>query len=254
MTSNEAILMQFLTDNGLDLYTKDYLIKNVELSANQIETAIRNLIKKDSIIQLEKGKYCNYGFYDEYVIGCFLAHNSCVSYWTAMNYYGLTEQIPNMIFIQTDRQKRSKNVLGTPYRFIWLNPNKIFGWKSEGYSNHSFRISDKEKTIIDCFDMPHYSGGYPEIIKAFYNADLSSSKLIAYCRKMKNISLTKRLAFLADLFNKKKLEKFINYALKVRNNKFNLFEHDGEQIGKINKKWGLIMNIKEDEIYNMATA
>ncbi len=253
MTKIETILLQYLTDTGLELFTKKQLIDHVDLSSYQLEIAIRNLMKKDEIIQLERGKYGRYGFSNPNTIGCFLAHNSCISYWSAMNYHGLTEQIPNTVFVQTDKQKNNKQVLGVQYHFIWLKPYKIFGYKTEGYGNNAFRISDKEKTIIDCFDMPKYSGGYPEIIKAFHNARLNVDKMIRYCSKMNNISLTKRLGFLAELFEKERMSKFIDYALKVKNEKYNLFEHDGEPNGPINKKWGLIMNIDSDEIMNMAT-
>jgi predicted transcriptional regulator of viral defense system len=253
MTGNEATLLQYLSDNGLDIFTKDQLVNKSDLSEYQLEIAIRNLLKKDKIIQLERGKYYVYGFFDENTIGCFLAHNSCISYWSAMNYHGLTEQIPNTVFVQTDKQKNNKRVQGVQYQFVWLKQEKIFGYKTEGYGNHIFRISDKEKTIIDCFDKPKYSGGYAEIIKAFYNAELNVDKLIRYCRKMKNIAVTKRLGFLADFFEKKRLQKFMDYALKIKNEKYNLFEHDGTPKGHINKKWGLVMNLDTNEIKNMAT-
>jgi len=253
MTKTESEILQFLNDNGLDLFTRDDINSLKSFSKYQLNTAINDLLEKGAINRLEKGKYCVYGFSDANVIGCFLAQNPCISYWTASNYHGLTEQIPNVIFVQTDRQKSSKKVLSVEYRFVWLREEKLFGYKTEGYGNHSYRIADVEKTIIDCFDLPGYSGGYPEIIKAFYKAKLNTNRLITYCKKFNNISVTKRLAYLADLFNKQNLSSFMDYAQKIKNEKYNLFEHNGEPTGKINKKWGLVMNITEDEIINMAT-
>jgi len=253
MTKQEVKILQYLTDYNISIFCKDELKENVDFTPKELDFTLRSLVHKDKIISLEKGKYCLYGFADANIIGTFLTSNSCLSYWTAINYYGLSEQIPNVVFVQTDRQKTSKEILGVSYRFVWLKTRKIFGYKTEGYGNHSFRIADIEKTIIDSFDLPHYSGGYPEIIKAFYKAKINETRLISYCKKFNNISITKRLAFLADLFKKEKLEAFMDYAQKIKNGKYNLFEHNGEPTGKINKKWGLIMNITEEEIINMAT-
>jgi len=254
MTITETQILQYLNDNGLEIFNKKDIQKSLySYSRYQVNTAINDLQEKGILNLLERGKYVIHGFGNANTIGCFLAHNSCISYWSAMNYHGLTEQIPNTVFVQTDKQKNNKQVLGVQYHFIWIKPYKIFGYKTEGYGNNAFRISDKEKTIIDCFDMPRYSGGYPEIIKAFYNARLNVDKMIRYCSKMNNISLTKRLGFLAELFEKKRMSKFIDYALKIKNEKYNLFEHDGDPKGLINKKWRLIMNIDTNEIMNMAT-
>jgi len=253
MTHDETKILQDLSDYGLDIFTRTQLAEISLLSEKELEIALRNLIKKDNIHIIEKGKYCKYGFADELVIGDFLAHEGGIAYWTAMNYHGLTEQIPNVIFVQTIRQKHSKKVFNVQYRFIQIKTSKNFGYKTEGYGNHSYKITDLEKTILDCFDLPKYSGGYPEIIKAFYNAKLSSQKLIRYSKKMKNISVSKRLAFLADLFEKKELEPFTKYVQSIVKEKYNLFEHNGEPTGKTNKKWRLILNLSEEEIINMAT-
>ena len=252
MIQNEAKILQVLSDYGYDIFTKKRLREISLLSDKQLDISLRNLIKNGQLIIIENGKYCVYGFADEFVIGNFLSHNGGIAYWTAMNYHGLTEQISNVIFVQTVRQKQNKKILNVQYHFVQIKSNKSFGYKTEGYGNHSYRITDLEKTILDCFDLPKYSGGYPEIIKAFYNAKLNSRKLITYSKKMANISVSKRLAYLAELFEKKELTGFIEYVKTIIKSKYNLFEHNGEPIGKTNKKWRLILNMPEKEIVNRA--
>lgn len=253
MTHEETKILQDLSDYGLDIFTRKQLAEVSLLSEKQLEIALRNLIKKDNLHIIEKGKYCIYGFADELVIGNFLAHNGGIAYWTAMNYHGLTEQIPNVVFVQTIRQKHSKKVFNVQYRFVRIKTTKSFGYKTEGIGNHSYKITDLEKTILDCFDLPQYSGGYPEIIKAFYHAKLSSRKLITYSKKIGNISVSKRLAYLAELLEKKELNGFTKYVQSIIKAKYNLFEHNGEPTGKTNTKWRIILNLSEEEIINMAT-
>jgi len=254
MKPNEAKLLEYITDYGLDIFVKEDLLKGSGLTQKQIEIALRNFINRDFIRIIEKGKYCKYDFMDENVIGNFLAKDGGIAYWSAMNYHGLTEQIPNVIFVQTSRKKLDKSIFGVRYKFIQVKKTKLTGYKTEGYGNHRFKITDVEKTIVDCFDLPQHSGGYAEIIKAFAHANMSARKMVAYCKAINNVAVVKRLAYLTELLQKPGMEYFVKYALSVRNEKYNLFEHNGEKKGMTNKKWRLVMNMDDDEIFNMANS
>lgn len=116
------------------------------------------------------------------------------------------------MFIQTSRPKRSKTIFGTSYKFINITSPKIAGIISQGQGNRKYRITDVEKTIVDCFDLQEYSGGYAELIRAFSQAKLSSDKMIPYCIAIDNIAATKRMGFLAELLEKKGLKTFVKYA------------------------------------------
>ena len=45
----------------------------------------------------DKGKYTLNGF----IIGSLLVTPYSVAYWSALNFYGLTEQFPNTVFLRT---------------------------------------------------------------------------------------------------------------------------------------------------------
>lgn len=78
-------------------------------------------------------------------------------------------------------------------------------------------MTDVEKTIVDCFDLPQYAGSFSETIKAFKRATLSARKLAKYCKAVKNQSVVKRLAYLSDLLDKPNMSLFLNYARKSIN-------------------------------------
>jgi predicted transcriptional regulator of viral defense system len=131
---------------------------------------------------------------------------------------------------------------------------KLSGYKKVGYGNHQYNISDVEKTIVDCFDLPNYGGGYAEIIKAFNNANLNAKKMVRYCSAIDNIAVTKRLAYLSELLRKPKMDYFIKYAQTRKNKKYNLFESGGKENGKTNSRWNLILNMEEEEIIEIANS
>jgi predicted transcriptional regulator of viral defense system len=247
MDKEATYLLEFLDDNGIDIFNKEYLNSN-----NFSDKSLRKLIDSDFIRVIEKGKYCRHNFADEYVIGNFLAKNSGVAYWTAMNLHGLTEQIPNVVYVQTTQAKENKTIFGVRYRFIRIKKEKLIGFKAVGYGNNEYFITDIEKTIVDCFDLPKYSGGYNEIIKAFDKAGLKPQKMVKYCRAINNIAVTKRLGYLCELLDKPNMDYFIRFAQSIRNEKYNLFESDGDKTGKTNRRWRLIMNMGDDEIVEIA--
>lgn len=158
------------------------------------------------------------------MIGAFIAKDGAVAYWTALNRHGLTEQFSNTVFIQTPFLKREKKIFGTSYKFVKIAAKKRTGLIKEGYGNRSFSMTDVDKTIVDCFDLPEYSGGYAELIRAFNQAKLTSEKLISYCKSVDNISVTKRLGFLSSLFEKTDLTPFIEFARLQVNKKYSLFD------------------------------
>lgn len=247
MDREATYLLEFLDDNEIEIFNKEYLNSN-----NFSDKSLRKLINSDFVRVIEKGKYCRHNFADEYVIGNFLAKNGGVAYWTAMNLHGLTEQIPNVVYIQTTHAKENKTIFGVRYRFIHIKREKLIGFKAVGYGNYEYFITDIEKTIVDCFDLPKYSGGYNEIIKAFFKANLKPQKMVKYCKAINNIAVTKRLGYLCELLEKPNMDYFIRYAQSIRNEKYNLFENDGDKTGKTNRRWRLIMNMDDDEIVEIA--
>jgi len=222
--------------------------KNFDFQGEFANELLENLTKKEFLTRIERGKYCHANFRDENVIGTFIAKDSAVAYWSALNLHGLTEQFPNKIFIQTPQLKKEVEFAGTTYQFIKIQENKRTGIVFNGYGNYKYPITDVEKTIVDCFDLPQYSGGFAELIRAFYQAKLNAKKLIDYCNAVDNIAVIKRLGFLSELFEKKNLKRFTLFARSKINRSYNLFDAFGENTGETNSDWRLRMNLSKENI------
>ena len=254
MTHKQIKLLSLLDEYGWDVFSHQMLINEGSLKSKEIWEALRYLTKNGLITRIEKGKYYKSGFLDEYVIACSLVENSCISYWTAMNMHGLTEQIPNVTFLQNTKRSRTLRLKnsGTQIKFVKVRSNKLFGCKKYGVGNHIWRIADIEKTIIDSFDLPQYSGGFPETIKAVNNAKLNQKKLIRYCKKLNNKSATIRLAYLIELLKKPDMNEFIAYSQSLVGKNYILFEPGLAKSEEINKRWNINLNISENEILEIA--
>ena len=255
MTDLQKVFMDILDEFGYDIFSVQMIKDTNRLAVEQIHQAIKTLSRTKSIIRLERGKYIRSGFIDSFVIANFLAPDGGIAYWSAMNYHGLTEQFVNVVFVQSSKRKNEElTINGSRYKFIKVNSRKITGYKTIGYGNHTYKITDLEKTLVDCFDLPHLAGWYQEIIKAFNKAKINQNRLIKYCKTIDNASVIKRLAFLSELLEKPNMEKFINFAQQAINEDYSVFEIDKIRKGRINKRWKLIMNMDEEEILEIANS
>ena len=97
-----------------DIFTFDdaYRVSNINRSI--LKVLLSRLEKQGWIERIEKGKYIIIPLgakktaytLNEFIIASILVQPSVISYWSALNYHGFTEQIPNTVFIQTITRKK----------------------------------------------------------------------------------------------------------------------------------------------------
>ena len=252
LTKSQLSVMLLLDEYEMDIFSLEDVKELVPDRKEDINEIIENLVHKKVFSRIERGKYCRANFRDEKVIGSFLVSDAAIGYWSALNLYGLTEQFSNTLFIQTVKIKKDKKVFGVAYKFVTIAGRKRVGVVAEGHGNHSYAITDVEKTIVDCFDLPQYSGGYAELIRAFSRAKLSSEKMIRYCKAVNNTAATKRMGFLAELFTKPGMKTFIHYARQQVKEAYNPFDPQGSDTGKHERDWRLRLNITREELIAIA--
>ncbi len=250
ISKNEERIIKFIDEYELDIFTFSELKNHEDLKINHLQMTLESLVKREYLVRIEKGKYCRHNFRDEYVIGNYLAKEGIIAYWSALNIHGLTEQITNTVFVQTPKLKRDKTVFGVPYQFVKVKAEKITGIEKMGYGNHSFDITDPEKTIIDCFDLPEYGGEFPGIIRAFVNNEWKEEKLIEYATVVNNKAAIKRMGYIAELFDLPLLE-FIKFARSNVTRTIALLDNKGPDEGTYITSWGLKLNIEKENLLNM---
>ena len=94
---NIDILKQLASKQNI--FTFQDIKKLSELDSNILKKILFRLEKKGWIERIEKGKYliipleAEKGKYtlNEFVIGSMLIQPYCIAYWSALNYYGMTE-------------------------------------------------------------------------------------------------------------------------------------------------------------------
>jgi predicted transcriptional regulator of viral defense system len=107
------------------------------------------LKKARRIFEIEKGKYTLEE--DAFLVASWIVWPSYISCWAALNYYGLTEQLPFTIHVMTTRRRKKKTIFygNTKIEFVKLKKSAFFGFQRVFYQGKEVFIAEKEKAIID---------------------------------------------------------------------------------------------------------
>ena len=219
------------------------------LNRGSLKVLLLRMEREGWIERIEKGKYliiplgAKKGKYtiNEFVIGSTLIDPAIISYWSALNYHGLTEQMPTTVFIQTTaRKKRTElDIFGVRYKIIKVNEKKLMGYDTAWIDETQVHITDREKTIADCLDKPQYCGGIIEVAKALQN-DIDLNKVIEYAKKMNNSAIIKRLGYLCD-----KIGIPIDIPATYLATGTPLLDPSTDKKGTTNQKWKILVNMDE---------
>ncbi len=92
-----------------DVFTINDIANEFNIQRNVLWVMLSRLERGGWIKRIERGKYLIIPLgrekdrytVNEFLIGSLLADPYAIAYWSALNHYGLTEQIPNTVFIET---------------------------------------------------------------------------------------------------------------------------------------------------------
>lgn len=250
------------------LFTLEKEGKSVFLAsdANRIlkstDASVRNVLyrlrKKGRVEEIEKGKYllvparAGYeGKWSEipFLIVPHLIDNYYIAFWSALNYWGMTEQAPRTVFVATTKRKRDLTYGSVEFEFVTLARKRFFGFVEEKANAGKFNISSREKTVVDCLLHPMYSGGLDEAVKGIWRGrkELDFEKLLEFSKKMGVNVVTRRLGYILEL-----LEMENKISSKIASSYFTgymwLDPLGPKKASDYSKKFGLAINRTGEEL------
>jgi predicted transcriptional regulator of viral defense system len=187
------------------------------LSSNRVNKLAWQLARKKRLIRLKKGVYLfaplkagREGYWSEnallFVPELMGKKGYYVGFWSALNYYGLTEQIPLTVQIVSTSRLHNFKALATRFEFVKVR--KLGEWREERIGGKTVRFASIEQLIVDCLSQPEHCGGVKEACKALWEA----RKKIDW-RKLEGIALNtsvvvqRRLGYLAELLELREFKK-----------------------------------------------
>jgi predicted transcriptional regulator of viral defense system len=175
---------------------------------------LRKLARKRWLVRLVPGKYLivpleagleGIPMADRYVI----AHEVLgslpyyISHYSAMELHQMTTQPVNTVYVTVPRRRVSRTIAGVQYRFIYASRDYFWGWENIwATAEEQVRVSDLEKTLLDCAVRPELCGGLGELAKGLWlrKDDLDESRLVKYVEWLGHKAAAKRIGFLLETY------------------------------------------------------
>jgi len=252
LSKRGSLLLSTLARGNKNIFRIDEAKKILKEDPKKV---LSYLIQKKWILHIKRGLYAIVpldigvkGSEDfivhDFIIASHLAKPYYIALWSALNYHGLSDQIPKAVFIATKKAKKALTILNTEFVFVQLKNSSFIGIEKIEVENQKVNISNVNKTVADCLDHPEHSGGIEETARAIYfnHEDLDLNKVKDYSLKMNNITILKRLGYILEKTGL--LEKYRGVFKDIPLTKgYSRFDTISQKKGKYNEKWKLNINV-----------
>lgn len=177
-----------------------------------------------------------------FYLGTRLVEPSYVSFWSALHYYGWTEQAPRLVLIANTRLSLHRNVEPYAFRLVKLSAMRFFGYTTARDGPLEFPVAEPEKAVVDALYLPGHAGGMEHVASAIAEArdSLDRTRLVAYAVRMGVRSLASRLGYLLER-NLVEAKDLVGAASTV----YVRLDPGGPRRGRFNAKWKIIDNLPE---------
>jgi len=255
LSKRESLLLSELAKENKPIFTVEQAKKILTEDPYSI---LHFLSKKKWILPLKGGLYAIVpldigvrGAEDfivhDFIIASYLTRPYYIAFWSALNYHGLSDQIPKSVFVASKKAKKSLSVLNTGFVFVQLKNSSFIGIEKIEIESQKINISNLNKTLADCLDHPEHSGGIEEVAKAifFNHEELDFNKVKAYALKMNNVTILKRLGYILEKTGL--LEEHEDVFKNIQLTKgYSKFDTISRKKGRYNEKWKLKINVDID--------
>lgn len=249
-----------LLRKGIWVVTPEKLSEQLDISSAYSKNILANLARKGVLARFGKGKYVvispdvvyqRKGYTaDPIMILEQLMDNEpyYVAYQSASYMHGIAHQLPFITNVAVTKQRRSLKIGNSIIKFVTIKKEVMFGFQEQKYLDSYVKVSDVEKTMLDCIDRHDLCGGIDEVTRSISEAlpKISNEKLLGYLRKFRNHALAQRLGFILEKLGSAgfKVEPRIIESIESLKSR-HLYPLDFKQPkrGKKVRKWNIIENV-----------
>ena len=257
-------LVRLLASEGDRIFSTERareLSPRVGLKNSYLLEALHHLNRNGWIVPLRRGLYAISSSVPgvipahEFEIAMALTSPAAISHWSAMQYHELTEQTPRIVTVLTTtgtsvpRKRNNRNaengfkVGNIFYRFIQVKPPRFFGTEKVWVGDARITITDPERTLLDGLSMPHYCGGFAEVLHAFEKRgeELAMERAIDYAFKLDS-AVVKRLGWVLEAIldvDSKHLEPLEHVSISG----YRKLDPTGPSSGPYNRRWMIQENL-----------
>lgn len=247
-----------------ELYKQGKIIFSIEdaikiLKSNYLATAklLSRMTSRNTLMRIKLGKYIivPQEISGEYIGNWYVAAREMandkkyfISHYSAMDIHNMTTQPLTTVYISSSKRQSPPKNFKERFKFVLIKSINIWGVEENWVtSTEKVRVSNIEKTILDCLWQPQYAGGISEIAKGIWirKDKINFPKLLSYVLKFNKYVVAKRLGFILETFGIG--EKILSQLRKNINERYDLLDSNLPSKEVFKNKWHLIANINPEE-------
>lgn len=225
-------LIHEMVEQGHYIFTPEDLkpvSHKFHISDNYLFSSLLTRMERSGwISKLRRGLYATtgtlpgHGDIPVFAIATRLVEPSAISHWSALHHHHFTEQIPHVVTAMTTKKvltpsmrsgrkekswdKHVWRIHDRTYEYMTVGPEHYFGI-TQVWIDQNFKIpmTDKERTILECFISYRMFGGMGEAFHILSEnlPSLDLDKLVGYAIQYNMPTIAKRLGFALEEFGVK---------------------------------------------------
>lgn len=259
-------LVRKLSEEGKRIFTIQdarKLASSCRIADTYVLESLHHLSNTGWIARLKRGLYAISSSFPgmtpvhEFEIAMALVHPATISHWSAMHFHGMTEQIPQRVYVTTtqvivvprsakrpkkNQRSFSREIKGVIYEFVRVKPERFFGFKDYWVGEAKVTITDPERTLIDGLIAPKYFGDWAEVYSAFQSqfSKLDLDKMIDYSLRL-DAAVSKRLGWVLEKLGAdgSVLQRLERVPIKG----YRVLDPTGPRKGHCNRRWMIQENL-----------
>lgn len=208
----ETTIVGRLTYEKMTIVTAKNLDTLFKLSPEARKQVVFRLKKKNILTPVKRGVYvfspleagpAGRGVNELLVPPLFFPKkNYYIGYSTMFNYYGLSGQLFQTVYVLNTSMRREKIICGISYKFLKVPESRMYGLEAIKVQNTDVIISSKERTLIDLLYFNKPVGGVGPATEIFKQVvrdkKCDIKKLVEYAARFSNITTRKRIGVILD--------------------------------------------------------
>ena len=233
----------------------------LDIDINRTRRLLTSLATSGWLARIRKGWYIgipieasepNEWREDPWVVATTLFSPSYIGGWSAVEHWGLSDQMFNVIYVVTGRKvvPKRQTLQDTEFLIRTVPKRSLFGTRRVWRQRLAIDVSDPHRTVIDILDVPAAAGGVlhtSEILEAYFQSEYADTvKLMQYGDMLGRGTVFKRLGYLTERANLANTD-FVEACRKRITKGLSRLDPKGPPKGRIVTRWNLRINVQRLE-------
>lgn len=236
---------------GKEVFTFNQAYKFASTSKASLSRLLNKYINQNKILKIRDGLYYIVPFGQDtvtpnpYKVAASLTSDYYLAYHTALELHGSAYTTFNSKYVAASKPFKPFSCRSVTYQSVKpLNNDIKTGIIEMTMNSLAVKVSDRERTVIDCLDRLNYSGGIEETVKSLHNfPSVNFDKLFKYLKKLNRKILFSKTGWMLQLL-KEQWNVEDKFLIKLRKNlskrPMYLVKREGEKY-KFNSEWNLMV-------------